>query len=141
VTLVLETFFARGNVATAGGCLASQVDVKASGAEQAPDMADVQSHETYVGSERAENFVSPGGEVAGQHRYSAGDPDHNQWRLAGLWTVLPEYAESDAADGGIVYHFHARDLHLVLGPRDGQVGEFAFPEPSRNIRRKHARTA
>jgi hypothetical protein len=25
----------------------------------------------------------------------------------------------DEASGGLIYRFHARDLHLVLGPKDG----------------------
>ena len=34
----------------------------------------------------------------------------------GDWTVLSERADLNAAAGAIVYRFHARDLHLVLGP-------------------------
>jgi hypothetical protein len=36
--------------------------------------------------------------------------------LTGNWTVGSERAELDDKDGSIVYRFHARDLHLVLGP-------------------------
>ncbi len=93
------------------------VSVSATGAEAAADLADVRSPETYVGAERAENFVSPGGAVLGQaHAYQPGTPDLNQWGLSGQWTVAGENAVLDASDGGIVYKFHARDLHLVLGP-------------------------
>jgi Thioredoxin like C-terminal domain len=42
---------------------------------------------------------------------------HNAWRFRGLWTVGPEVAVLDKAPGGLVYRFHARDLHLVLGPK------------------------
>jgi Thioredoxin like C-terminal domain len=31
----------------------------------------------------------------------------------------PEYATLNAAGGGIVFRFHARDLHLVMGPASG----------------------
>ena len=34
----------------------------------------------------------------------------------GDWTVGGEHAVLDVQGGGIVYRFHARDLHLVLGP-------------------------
>jgi cytochrome c biogenesis protein CcdA/thiol-disulfide isomerase/thioredoxin len=40
---------------------AGLVSASASGAEAAPDMQDIKSPETYIGYERAENFVSPGG--------------------------------------------------------------------------------
>ena len=36
--------------------------------------------------------------------------------LSGDWTVGGEDAELNQAGGAIVYRFHARDLHLVLGP-------------------------
>src|SRR5208283_4929310 len=42
---------------------AGAVAVNASGPEAAADMKDVQSPETYIGYDRAENFVSPGGSV------------------------------------------------------------------------------
>ena len=94
------------------------VAVKASGAEAAAsDGADVKSPETYVGYDRSENFVSPGGVVKDEsHVYAAGEPQLNDWSLTGNWTVGAERAQLNASDGSIVYRFHARDLHLVLGP-------------------------
>jgi cytochrome c biogenesis protein CcdA/thiol-disulfide isomerase/thioredoxin len=94
------------------------VAVNASGAQAAAsDKADVKSPETYVGYDRSENFVSPGGVVEDEsHSYTAGEPQLNEWSLAGKWTIQNERAQLDEKDGGIVYRFHARDLHLVLGP-------------------------
>jgi cytochrome c biogenesis protein CcdA/thiol-disulfide isomerase/thioredoxin len=93
------------------------VAVTASGAEAASDKADVNSPETYIGYDRSERFVSPGGVVQDQsHVYAAGEPQLNEWSLTGKWTVGQERAQLDEKDGGIVYRFHARDLHLVLGP-------------------------
>ncbi len=93
------------------------VSVNATGAEAAADLGDVQSPETYVGYARGENFVSPGGVVQDEsHVYKPGTPQLNQWSLAGDWTVNGESATLNDASGGIVYRFHARDLHLVLGP-------------------------
>jgi thiol-disulfide isomerase/thioredoxin len=93
------------------------VAVKGSGAEAASDSADVQSQETYVGYDRSENFVSPGGVVKDEsHVYAAGKLQLNDWSLTGNWTVGPERAQLNAPDGSILYRFHARDLHLVLGP-------------------------
>ena len=93
------------------------VAVHASGVQAQADMSDVRSPETYIGYDRAENFVSPGGPVQDvAHDYAAGIPRLNEWALSGVWTIGDEHATLDAKDGGIIYRFHARDLHLVLGP-------------------------
>jgi len=103
-----------------------QVAVNAAGAEAAPDMRDVRSPETYVGYARAENFISPGGAVHdAPSLYAAGSPRLNEWGLSGKWSVGGEHAVLDEKDGGITYRFHARDLHLVLGPgADGKPVRF-----------------
>ena len=102
------------------------VENKATGAEAAPDFADVRSEETYIGYGRAENFASPGGAVADRnHLYRGADLGLNQWSLDGDWTIGQERAELDQAGGAIAFRFHARDLHLVLGPgRDGKPVRF-----------------
>jgi cytochrome c biogenesis protein CcdA/thiol-disulfide isomerase/thioredoxin len=102
------------------------VSVNAAGVEAAPDLAEVQSPETYVGYERAEHFVSPGGAVRdSRHIYATGTPRLNEWGLAGDWTIGAEQAGLNTQDGRIVYQFHARDLHLVLGPAaDGKPVRF-----------------
>jgi hypothetical protein len=100
--------------------------VKATGAEAAADMMDIQSPETYVGYARAENFASPGGVAQDRAKtYSADVKRLNEWGLSGDWTVGGEQATLNAKDGGITYRFHARDLHLVLGPgSDGNPVRF-----------------
>jgi cytochrome c biogenesis protein CcdA/thiol-disulfide isomerase/thioredoxin len=102
------------------------VKVNAKGAEAASDTGNVQSPETYIGYERAENFVSPGGAVQNSpHVYAPGAPRLNEWGLAGDWTIDSERAVLNQKDGRLVYKFHARDLHLVLGPgTDGQPVHF-----------------
>jgi hypothetical protein len=40
----------------------------------------------------------------------------NEWALSGNWTIKKEAAALDKANGSIAYRFHARDLHLVMGP-------------------------
>ena len=102
------------------------VAVDAEGAQAPADMADVRSPETYLGYERAAHFVSPGGQVQdGPHVYAVATPRLNEWALAGDWTIAGEHAQLNAADGQIVYRFHARDLHLVLGPGpDGKPVRF-----------------
>ncbi len=114
---VIRQLLAEAGHAAAPGAL---VAVNAAGVQAAPDMGDVRSPETYVGADRAQNFVSPGGAVPGTaHGYEPGAPALNQWGLSGRWTVGGENAVLDNGDGGIVYRFHARDLHLVLGPAAG----------------------
>ena len=99
------------------GLPGSLVTVAATGAQAAADMADVRSPETYVGYDRAAHFVSPGGPVQdAPHVYAAPTPRLNEWALAGDWTIGGEHAALNAKDGRIAYRFHARDLHLVLGP-------------------------
>ncbi len=102
------------------------VDIKATGTEAASDAANVQSPETYVGYQRSENFVDDKGTVNdAAHDYVAVTPKLNEWGLTGNWTVGPELASLNAADGSIYYRFHARDLHLVLGPgADGKPVRF-----------------
>ena len=94
------------------------VDVKGKGVEAAADSDEVRSPETYIGYERAQNFSSPGGAVTDRaSNYTVAPPAQlNQWGLGGVWTVEGEKAVLSVAPGRIVFRFHARDLHLVLGP-------------------------
>ena len=102
------------------------VAVNGSGAEAASVKADVDSPETYIGYDRSNHFISPGGVVQDEsHLYAAGEPQLNEWSLVGKWTVGNERAQLDEKDGRIVYRFHARDLHLVLGP-SGESGNIRF---------------
>jgi cytochrome c biogenesis protein CcdA/thiol-disulfide isomerase/thioredoxin len=102
------------------------VAVNASGAEAAADTSEVKSPETYFGYDRIDHFVSPGGvEQDKSHVYAAGEMNLNDWSLVGNWTISGERASLDQKDGSIVYRFHARDLHLVLGPSaDGSPVRF-----------------
>lgn len=93
----------------------------ADGAETAPDLAQLRSAETYLGLDKAENFVSPEGLAGGTRTYSPAMPRLNAWSLSGTWEIGPEHARLGRAGGGIAYRFRARDLHLVLGPGAGPV--------------------
>ena len=95
----------------------SLVTVNASGVEAAANVNDDQSPETYIGYDRADNFVSPGGIVENERRvYALASLRLNDWSLSGDWTVRAENAVLNGVGGSIVYRFHARDLHVVLGP-------------------------
>jgi thiol-disulfide isomerase/thioredoxin len=81
------------------------VSVTPRGAELAADGDNVKSPETYLGSARSENQVTPDSRLR-----------LNQWALSGDWTVQKQAVVLDKADGGIAYRFHARDVNLVMAP-------------------------
>ncbi|MGF6088248.1 cytochrome c biogenesis protein DipZ [Pseudomonas sp. 18173] len=103
------------------------ISAKADGVQMAPDNSEVQSPETYVGYQRAEHFV-PETALAPDKVAAYNPPSQlalNDWSLGGQWHVGPERATASAAASRIVYRFHARDLHLVLGPGvDGKPVRF-----------------
>jgi thiol-disulfide isomerase/thioredoxin len=94
------------------------VSADARGIEVPADWATLRSPETYTGFERTENFASPGGARPGQrHAYTLpSELRLNDWALSGDWTMEEEAATLNTANGQIAYRFHARDLHMVLGP-------------------------
>lgn len=103
------------------------INANATGVQLAPDMNEVQSPETYVGYQRAEHFV-PEASLAPDTVATYNPPSQlalNDWSLDGQWKVGSERATSSAPASRIVYRFHARDLHLVLGPNtDGKPVRF-----------------
>jgi thiol-disulfide isomerase/thioredoxin len=103
------------------------VNVQAQGVEAAPDMNQVRSPETYVGYARAQHFASPDGiKHDKEHLYTAPqNPALNEWGFDGRWIDHDQDATLKSAGGKIVFRFHARDLHLVLGPAaDGKQVHF-----------------
>ena len=105
----------------------SSTTIAATGAEAASNLQAVESPETYIGYTRAENFASPGGfNEDDPHVYRApASLDLNAWALTGKWKDESQIATLLSPSGAIVYRFHARDLHLVLGPgSDGKPIRF-----------------
>jgi thiol-disulfide isomerase/thioredoxin len=95
------------------------VSVSPEGFELQADWATLETPETYLGYEQGSNFASPGGASPGDTR-SYVPPDElarNQWALEGEWTVERGASVLNQADGTISFRFHARDVHLVMGPR------------------------
>jgi thiol-disulfide isomerase/thioredoxin len=79
------------------------VDVDLDGFEAQADWQNLGSPETYLNEPRTQV-----------------PPDRlklNQWSLSGDWTVEGGASVLNGVDGGIAFRFHARDVHLVLGPR------------------------
>jgi cytochrome c biogenesis protein CcdA/thiol-disulfide isomerase/thioredoxin len=103
------------------------INAKAEGVQMAPDNNEVQSPETYVGYQRAEHFV-PETSLVPDKVATYSPPKQlalNDWSLGGQWHVGSERATASAPASRIVYRFHARDLHLVLGPgADGKPVRF-----------------
>jgi thiol-disulfide isomerase/thioredoxin len=100
------------------------------GAEAAPDWANLRSPETYLGPERAENRAHT---APGRLRL-------NQWTVSGSWTPMRQGLVSSKPNGRIAHRFHARDLHMVLGPaRPGTAVRFRVlidgkpPGPSHGV--------
>jgi len=103
------------------------ISVSGAGTEASPDLADRHSGETYVGYHRAEHFAST--QPIAQDSKHAYTPQPrltlNQWALGGSWKVGEESAVLQSAPGKILFRFHARDLHLVLGTaKDGKPVRF-----------------
>jgi Thioredoxin like C-terminal domain/AhpC/TSA family len=92
--------------------------VDARGAEVAADWDNLESPEGYLGFARTANFASPGGVLRNTSRvYDApAQLRRNNWALTGNWTFQSEAVVPNQANGRIAYQFHARDLHLVMGP-------------------------
>jgi thiol-disulfide isomerase/thioredoxin len=92
--------------AGAAGVPSGLVSVEGKGAEAAADWGSLRSPETYLGYERAENRVH-----AAPARLWL-----NQWTASGDWSARKQAIVLNKANGRIAYRFHARDLHLVMGP-------------------------
>jgi len=83
------------------------VSVADDGFEAQADWSNLETPETYLGSEQARNFAR--GVPASALRL-------NQWTLSGDWDVERRATVLNAPDGKIAFRFHARDVHLVMGP-------------------------
>jgi hypothetical protein len=95
------------------------VSVAGDGFEARADWANLESPETYLGYEQGSNFASPGRvELDEPHTYVTPDSLRlNAWALSGEWTLERRACVLNQAGGGIAFRFHARDVHLVMGPR------------------------
>jgi len=113
--MIIQALLAEAGI---GGIDRQPVSVDAQGVEAAADGGSLMSPENYLGYERTQNFMSPGGAALDKSRiYEL--PARlrlNEWALSGDWTVKKEPVVLNRANGRIAYRFHARDLHLVMGP-------------------------
>jgi thiol-disulfide isomerase/thioredoxin len=91
--------------AGAAGITDDVVSVNPDGAEAAAEWGSLRSPENYLGSDQSNNFESSGSHLGLNH-----------WSLSGDWKVGAGSIVLNKANSRIVYQFHARDLHLVMGP-------------------------
>jgi thiol-disulfide isomerase/thioredoxin len=101
----------------------SLVSVTPLGLEAQADWTNLRSPETYLGYAHGQNFASRGGAEIGR-RATYDLPNMlmlNQWALAGDWTIESGASVLNGGDGQIVFRFHARDVHLVMGTSDAPV--------------------
>jgi thiol-disulfide isomerase/thioredoxin len=112
--VVQQLLAAAGTAAVPDGL----VSVDATGPEAAADWTNLRSPETYLGHDRTTNFEPSDGLVQDEpHPYTA--PARlwlNHWALSGDWTVSAGMVALNRPNGRIACQFHARDLHLVMGP-------------------------
>ncbi len=113
--MIIQELLAEGGN---GGFDRKPLSVDAQGFEVAADWSNLRSAENYVGYQRTQNFASPGGAVLDKPRtYEVpARLRRNDWAFSGDWTMKSEAAVLNKPNGRIVYRFHARDLHLVMGP-------------------------
>jgi hypothetical protein len=94
------------------------VSVVPKGVEVAADWDHLGSPEKYLGYQRTDCFSSPGGAITDEpHLYRLPDVlSLNDWALSGDWTIGREASRLNEPGGRIACTFHARDLHLIMGP-------------------------
>jgi thiol-disulfide isomerase/thioredoxin len=113
--LAIQKLLSEAGIAGVGNGI---VPVDGSGFEAAADWTNLRSPETYLGYERAGSFASRDAAALDQRRAYAAPARLalNQWSLAGEWTMGMQATALNKASGQIVHRFHARDVHLVMGP-------------------------
>lgn len=101
------------------------VQVVGSGAT-VPASTMARSPETYLGYERQDNLISSSAikRDAAKWYNAPGSISPNRWTLSGKWQVSAESVVLHAAGGAISYRFYGRDLHLVMGSRNGMPLRF-----------------
>jgi thiol-disulfide isomerase/thioredoxin len=92
--------------------------VEARGVESAADWDNLASPENYFGSDRTKRFVSSRPGSNGPHRGQAArlGIHLNNWTVSGEWNIGKQSIVLNKENGRIIYRFHARDLHIVMGP-------------------------
>jgi thiol-disulfide isomerase/thioredoxin len=104
--------------AGAEGIDGALVQVKPDGFEVDADWQNVRSPETYLGYGRTTGFASPD-DLRSDEAHTYPEPSGlrlNRWAPIGNWTIARHAAVLNDPNGRIAFRFHARDVHLVMGP-------------------------
>ncbi|HSC74300.1 MAG TPA: redoxin domain-containing protein [Gaiellaceae bacterium] len=88
------------------------VSVALEGFEVQADWENLESPETYLGSEQARDFARD---------VPADALRLNQWTLSGDWAAEPRASVLRGGAGRLAFRFHARDVNLVMGPPERGV--------------------
>ena len=81
-----------------------------------------QSPETYLGTQRARNFVGEPRLRNGSNDYTAAKlSDVNSWTLDGNWRVDEESITSEADGASLSYRFSGREMFLVMSGPEGST--------------------
>lgn len=94
------------------------VSAAGEGPEAPADWEDLKSPENYLGYEKTEGFASPSG-IVRDKSYTYATPTSlslNNWAISGDWTIRNDASHLNRANGQLRYRFHARDVHLIMGP-------------------------
>lgn len=107
------------------------VDPRAQGVQAAAGADDAaRSPETYLGYGRGSNFAAGPVQPDEPANYVTPFPlSLNRWGFDGRWIIGEEKSTLLTAGGKLTFRFHARDVHLVLGP--AEPGPDGKPRPVR----------
>jgi len=104
---------------TSSGNTSSNIqELHSDGYEAAADWDNLRSPETFLGYSRTRGFASPESIAVDQkvvYSLPVGVMPNN-WALSGTWTIRDEFILLNKGNGKIIFRFHARDLHLIMGP-------------------------
>jgi hypothetical protein len=112
--LAIQKLLAAAGATASGGGVA----VAPTGFETPAEWPSLRSPETYLGYGRSESFISRVAAVLDSRRsyIVPAKLALNQWSLNGEWTMAAVAAANNQPGGHIAFRFHARDVHLVMGP-------------------------
>jgi thiol-disulfide isomerase/thioredoxin len=79
-------------------------------------ISEVQTPETYFGTNRASGFAGPGTLAEGTDTFRAGSNlDLNSWTLGGSWQIAPENITSHSDSSTLTFRFSAKNVYMVAG--------------------------
>ena len=119
---VVYTHFGEGEYEITEKNIQYLLGVKSTVTKSTVSFNSLQSPETYLGYERAQNFGSP--ETLKPNQPSTfsypGFLALNQWALTGKWLVGAQHITTQGTDSGLRFNFMAKHVYVVLGTATGK---------------------